>query len=192
MQRSIIVVMMVASCAGPRAPRTRPEDMTAREHREAADAHDQIARQAPFVRKRDGHWWSYYWDSGAEHLRERDAHLDAAETLDARYREACDGLPIAAESSSPFEQHAIAAEVVEGGVLVRLAHDAGPADAVLAAIRCHWSWLQLAPRPGAAEDLVAIDGLVYEVALRDETVEVTVIAPDAEAAAELQRRAARL
>ena len=188
----ILPAMVAASCAVSRAPRTRPDDMTARDHRAAARAHEDVAREAPFVRKRDGRWWSYYWDSGREHLRERDAHLGAAETLEARYRVACDGLPIAAESTSPFERYAIAHENVKNGVVVRLAPEAGPTDAILAEIRCHWSWLQLEPRAGAANDLVAIDGLIYEAVMRDESLEVTVTAEDTGAAAELQRRAALL
>jgi len=166
--------------------------MTAREHREAAEVHDQIARLAPFVRRRDsGRWWSYYWDSGTEHLAERDEHLDAAETLEARHREACAGLPLAAESTSPIERHAIGVTAIEGGVIVELTPEAGPADLVLAAIRCHWSWLQLEPRLGTADDLVAIEGLAFEAVLRDETLEVTVTVEDPAAVAELQRRAAR-
>ncbi len=164
--------------------------MTAREHREAAEVHDQIARQAPFVRRRDsGRWWSYYWDSGAEHLAEREQHLDAAEVLEARHRAACDGLPLAAESTSPFERYAVAAAAIEGGVVVQLAPEAGPAEAVLAEIRCHWSWLQLEPSRGANDDLVSIEGLAFEAVQRDETLEVTVTVDDPDAVAELQRRA---
>lgn len=188
---AISIVVSVAACAGPRAAPTHPEDMTAQEHREAAGAQDELAQQAPFLRRREaGRWWAFSWDSGNEHRAARDAHLGAAETLEARYRAACKGLPIAAESVSPLERDVLETTPSDQGVVVTLSADAGPAETVLAEIRCHWSWLQLEPRVGADDDVVAIDGLVYEAVLRDEVLEVTVTAPDADALVELQRRAA--
>lgn len=188
---AISIAVAVVSCAGPEARRSRPEDMTAEEHRRAAAAQEEIAQRAPFVRRRDsGRWWSYYWDSGNEHLAERDAHLAAAETLETRYRKACGGLPIDTESTSPFERDTLAAIPTDRGVVIQLATEAGAPETVLAAIRCHWSWLQLEPRAGAANDIVAIEGLAYEVVRRDETLEITVIAVDEDSAVELRRRAA--
>lgn len=181
----------LAACARPRVTGrgTHPDQMSAEAHRAAADRHAEMARQGPYLTR--GSWapWTYSWDSGTSHVAEHDAHVAAAEVLEARYREACARLPIGAESASPIARHARSVVPVDRGVVLALDLLAGTPEELLAAIRCHRAWLALADRPGAVEDLDALDGLRYSVQFRGELLELSVTAPTPELVDELRRRA---
>jgi hypothetical protein len=187
----VMALAVTSACAGPRATGagTRPDDMTADEHRVSARRHDEIGRQGPYLRGRAWAPWTYSWDPATEHLAERDAHLAAAETLETRYRKACADVPVGAESGSPLSGRAISASPIDGGVLLLLDPAAGPPDQVLAEIRCHRAWLVLEDRPGLADDVVALDHVRYSAQVRDEAIELRVTARSKDQVEELRRRA---
>lgn len=186
-----LLLAATAACAGPRATGagTRPDDMTAEQHRTSARRHDEIGRQGPYLRGRAWAPWTYSWDPATEHLAERDAHLAAAVTLDTRYREACSDVPVGAESGSPLSGRAISATPIDGGVLLLLDPAAGPPDQVLAEIRCHRAWLVLEDRPGLVDDVVALDHVRYAAQVRDETIELRITTTSRDDLEELRRRA---
>lgn len=188
---AIVALVALAGCAGPNATRvgTQPDEMTAEQHRAAAREHGQFARQGPYLRGRAWAPWTYSWDPGTDHLVVRDAHLAAAEVLEARYREACGELPIDAESRSPLARYSLSASSIDDGVLVVVDPQAGDPAQILASIRCHRAWLVRGGRPGNVEDLVALDDLQYQVAVRDEIVELRVTASNPDDLVELRRRA---
>lgn len=202
----IVTSLAVAACGAARS-QTRPDDMTAREHRDASSRHEREGLRAPYVRGSyfnrglssygphgsswSNNWypWSYSWNSGADHLEESDDHLAAAETLEKRYRDACALVSHDAESGSPLDRFAVAAEPLPSGVRVRATREAGPPDLMLAELRCHHAWLSIELRPGSENDVSSLAGVDYRVEAAQDEVIVTLTASDPATVAELQRRA---
>lgn len=186
-----MVLAVTAACAGPRATGagTRPDDMTADEHRASARRHDEIGRQGPYLRGRAWAPWTYSWDPATEHLAERDAHVVAAETIETRYRQACADVPVDVESRSPLSGRAVSASPIDDGVLLVLDPAAGPPDQVLAEIRCHRAWLVLEDRSELSGDVVALDHVRYSAQVRDETIELRITTASSDEVEELRRRA---
>lgn len=202
--------LILAACGATQG--TRPEDMTAAEHRREARRHDREGMRAPYVRgsywgygdpswgypRGGSYWhgyypWGYYWSStwntGESHFAEAEAHEAAADVLEKRYREACSLVAPNAAHDSPIDRYVTAVTPIERGVTLRLARDAGPPDVLLAEIQCHTAWLQLAPRPESATDLAAVKGIDYGIRVDGEGITVTITASDPGAIAELRRRA---
>ena len=196
-----LATAVTASCAAN--PGTRPEDMTATEHRTEARRHDRAGAAAPYYRgsywgHRGGsyaYWghgyypWAYYWDSGAVHYTEAQQHDDAAAVLEKRYRDTCGLLDPKLAHVSPFARFVTRVEPVDNGIRVWLATEAGPPDVLLAEVQCHSAWLQLAPRVEAASDVSALAGLQYVVRAEPDAIGVTITARDPQLLSELRRRA---
>lgn len=204
--------LILAACGATSG--TRPEDMTATEHRGEARHHDREGMRAPYVR--GSHWggyygdpswgyprggsywhgyypWGYYWSStwssGESHFAEAEAHEAAADVLEKRYREACSLVAPNTAHASPIDRYVRSVTPAEGGVMLQLAREAGPPDVLLAEIQCHTAWLQLAPRPDAANDITAVKGIAYNIRADANGLTVTITAKNQTAVAELRRRA---
>lgn len=207
-------VFLIAGACGA-SQGTRPEDMTAAEHSREARRHDREGMRAPYVRgsylggyygdpswgpPRGGSYWShgYYpwsyswssgWDTGAPHFAEADQHEAAADVLEKRYRETCALVAASTASTPPLDRFVRSISPTDRGVVVRLAREAGPPDMLLAEIQCHTAWLQLEPRPEAANDITAVTGLEYTIRAEPDVITVAISASEPAAIAELRRRA---
>jgi len=205
--------LILAACGATSG--TRPEDMTAAEHRREARQHDREGMRAPYVRgsysggyygdpswghPRGGSYWShgyypwgYYWSSGwntgESHFAEAEAHEAAADVLEKRYRETCALVAANTAPIAPLDRFVRSVAPIDRGVILRLARDAGPPDVLLAEIQCHTAWLQLTPRPQAANDVTAVKGIEYNVRAEADGIVVTITATEPGAIAELRRRA---
>jgi hypothetical protein len=208
--------LIVAACGSTAG--TRPEDMTAAEHRREARRHDREGARAPYLRGSylggyygDSSWghprggsywshgyypWSYYWssrwDTGASHYAEAEEHEAAADVLEKRYRDTCALVAPNTAPIPPLDRFVRSVAPTDRGVILRLARDAGPPDMLLAEIQCHTAWLQLAPRPEAANDITAVKGIEYVVRAEADGITVTITAADPNGIAELRRRAERI
>lgn len=195
------LLAIVAACAAPSAHGTRPGDMTATEHlAQAREASLQAATPYgayPYtlgghgVHGRGSHWspWYYYWDPRAEYVALADAHRTAADELRVRYESACALVPRGAEAVSPLAAYATASETMDRGVVILLAPEAGPPEAVLARLRCRRAWLALEPRPDAADEPLLLDGAIAVAHANDAGTVVMLTVMDRAAVAELRRRA---
>ena len=212
--RMLPILAVVATAACATASGTRPEDMTAGEHRREARRHDREGMRAPYIRgaywghhgdpswgyPRGGSYWhGYYpwgyswsssWNTGESHFAEAEAHDAAADVLERRYRDACALVAPNTAHASPIDRRVRSVTTNERGVVLRLAQDAGPPDVLLAEIQCHTAWLQLEPRPEAGSDITAVKGIDYTIRADADGITVTITASDPGAIAELHRRAA--
>lgn len=210
------VAIALGACATSSG--TRPDDMTAAEHRRDARRHDRIRESAPYIRSSyfggyysDPSWghprggsywnhgfypWSYTWSSdwnaAASHATEAEEHEVAADVLEKRYRDACSLVAQDSAAQPPLDRYVRAVTPTEQGVVLRLSNDAGPPDVLLAEIRCHTAWLQLVQRPGATRDVTAVKGVEYSVRADADAISVTLTATDPTSIAELRRRAESL
>lgn len=205
LQIPIGAALILAACGTTTG--TRPEDMTAAEHRREARRHDREGMRAPYVRGAyygdayygSGYWshgfypWGYYWSSGwntgASHFTEADEHEAAAAVLEKRYRDTCALVAPNTAPTPPLDRFVRSATPADRGVTLRLAREAGPPDVLLAEIQCHTAWLQLAPRAEAANDITAVKGIEYAIRAEPDGIAVTITASDPQAVAELRRRA---
>lgn len=206
-------VLLTASACGA-SQGTRPEDMTAAEHRDEARRHDREGMRAPYVRgsylggyydpswghPRGGSYWShgYYpwsytwsssWDAGASHFAQAEQHDAAAAVLEKRYRETCALVAPNTAALPPLDRFVRAVVATDTGVLLQLSKDAGPPDVLLAEIQCHTAWLQLEPRPEAARDITAVNGISYTIKADADAITVSISASEPGAITELRRRA---
>lgn len=210
---SLSAAFVLGACATTAG--TRPDDMTASEHRREARRHDRIAQRAPYVRNNyfggyfgvsswghplgGSYWnhgfypWSYTWSPdwniGAAHTGEAEQHDVAADVLEKRYRDACSIVAADSAPQPPLDRYVRAVTPTEEGVVLRLSADAGPPDVLLAEIRCHIAWMQLASRPKTTRDLTGVAGVQYTARAEADSIVVTITANDANAIAELRRRA---
>jgi len=191
------VLVLGVACASQRSPGTRPGDMTAREHLAQAQAHGRRASTtyarsvhhgAPYYWSSAWYPWYYYWDPALDHLDLADGHAKAAATLEADYEASCLLVARGLEAISPMELYATGSAPLDNGVVVHLMAAAGPPDMLLAELRCHRAWLRLAPRPGAADNVLMLDGLLIVVHATSEVVEVMFTVGDRALVPELRRR----
>ena len=207
--RIAIALLAVGACGG--ANGIRPHDMTAAEHMQAARDHGEAASRTrdravvlgtPYHTGPRYYWghpywgqgyypWYYYWDPRLDHLRLAEAHQTAADSLRAEYEAACVTVPTASQALSPLDVYALSSDRLDDGVVVHVARDAGPPEALLAGMRCHRAWLRLEPRPQAKDSLVTVDGATVVVhAARDgDGIEVMFSIKDDAGRSELVRRA---
>lgn len=122
-------------------------------------------------------------------MQEAKEHRVAAGVLEKRYADTCALVGHDKGPFHPLDGHVRAVDQRERGVDLRLGPDAGPPDVLLAEIQCHTAWLQLAPRPEAANDVMAITDVQYAIRAEPDAVVVTITATSPEAVEELRRRA---
>lgn len=134
--------------------------------------------------------WYRAWDTAAAHERLAETHRSAAAGLQAEYDEACGSAGLSEVAVSPLQRYGVGGSPTADGVLVFLSPDAGTADQLVAAMRCHRAWMMMSEREmdDCPLDLAGIrlqvygdaSGVSVEIKLRDKAL-----------VPELQRRAAR-
>jgi hypothetical protein len=189
---------------------TRPDDMTAAEHANAAREHsEQITGRhgygvynnpypGSYTNWRAGsgsYPWYYYgsyysWDPDEEHRALAAAHRDAAEQLKLQYESACSLVPRGLEAMSPLDGFTTSTSPIEHGIVFHLSPQAGAPDVVLARLRCHRAWLRLAPNDVAADSPLLVEGVTWMTHAGANGVEVMATARDDRNRDELARRAA--
>ena len=87
--------------------------------------------------------WYRTWDTAREQRRLAEQHRSQAAQLYAQYEEACGSRPLAEVSVSPLQRYGIGGAPTSSGVMVFLSTDAGTADQLLSAMRCHRAWMML-------------------------------------------------
>lgn len=203
--RIFMALILLTACAST-PPRTQPprgyRGMHASEHMEAARQHDEAARarttwpdtQIATPGRTDqlivGSPWQWNWDSTDDHERLAALHRSAALELQAEYQESCGTRPLADVSISPLQRYGIGGTNTANGVTIYLSAAAGPAEHLMADIRCHRAWMML--QPGNMEDVcpLDLDGLQIHATGDREGITVNLTVRDPALVPELQKRAA--
>ena len=135
---------------------------------------------------RDGLWYRA-WTMARENERMMALHRDAAAQLRTDYDRACAGLSKDEIEVSPLDRHGIGALRTSDGVVVLLSPSAGPAERLVATMRCHRAWMMLTESGmgQCALDLPGLDVAAYG----DQTgISVELTVRDSSLISELQRR----
>jgi hypothetical protein len=198
-----LAIILVAACgaAPPRAQPPGSRGMRASEHLAAAEQQDELARQRttwPDTRgdatgRTDqllvGSPWRWTWDADSDHERLAQTHRAAAADIHAEYAAACGAREHADVAISPIQRYGLGGSATSDGVTLYLSPDAGPADHLLADIRCHRAWMMLGP---ADMDTCPLDlaGLTVDASGDANGITVTLRVRDRALVPELQKRAA--
>lgn len=200
--RLLVPFLVLAGSCATAHHGTRPGDMTAAEHLDNARSHSEkisgwrgTYRGVYGAHHHAGYWgpgfgwypWYYSWDPDEEHRALAAAHRDAAEQLKLQFETACAYVPRGLEAESPLDA-ASSISTIPRGVVFHVPDTAGSPDGVLATLRCHRAWLQLAPNPGATDDPLLVEGVTWMTHAGGNDVEVMATARDDRSAAELARR----
>lgn len=134
--------------------------------------------------------WHRSWDTTAEHQRAAAVHRSQAESMYAEYEEACGQRTATEVSTSPIVQYGIGGSPTADGVVVYLSTKAGPPERLMAELKCHRAWMQLAPEnmEGCPLD---ISGLQIEATGGPDAITLTLTVKDRSLIPELQKRVAR-
>jgi hypothetical protein len=197
--RTLAPILLLTACAttAPPPPQGGPRGLRASEHRDAAHRHDELARQAwrfPDVVASPGPGaptipWTRSWRPDADHDRLAAVHRGKAAELEAAFDEACGARASEEVSISPLQRYGLGGWNTSTGVIVYLRPDAGPADRLLANLRCHRAWMMLAPTDMDACPL-DLPGLQLDVRGDAEGITLALAVDDPKLVSELQRRAA--
>lgn len=205
MRTFVFSALLLAACGGgpqppPHAPGSRGPH--ASEHLAAAREHDEAAHQAstwPETRTTDGTGrvdqlligtsWDLGRDTARDQQRAAAAHRSEAQAIHAEFEEACAGRNAEQIALSPIVRHGIGGNPSADGVVLYLAPEAGPADKVLADVRCHRAWMRLAPANMEMCPL-DLDGLAFTATADENGITLTLTVRDRSLVPELQRRAA--
>ena len=204
MRSQIAAVVLVAACGASR-PATQPpgsRGMHASEHLTAAREHEDAARERSTwaeTRTTDGTGrvdqmlvgtrWQRTWDTAADQERAAAMHRSEAEAIYAAYHEACGDRGATQVSISPVVRHGLGGWATTDGVVIFLSADAGPAERLMADLKCHRAWMRLAP---ANMDSCPLDlaGLQIDARGDRDGITLTLTVRDKSLVPELQRRAA--
>jgi hypothetical protein len=189
------VLLALASCSSPSKPHVAHGSRGPRadEHVDAAHVH---ARRAAALRRwldagkpAESGLWYQAWQTAKDHERETEVHLAAAADLQATFERACAGVPASEVGTSPIGRHALAALPTHDGAVVLLSPDAGPAERLADAMRCHRAWMMLGSKLMAdcPLDLAGVDVVAYG---DHAGVSVELSIDDPTLVPELQKRAA--
>lgn len=134
--------------------------------------------------------WNRSWDTHGEQEQRAKVHRSKAAALQAAYEEACGARPLAEVSISPLKRYASSGWNTSTGVVLYLVPEAGPAERLLADLKCHRAWMMLAP---ADMDDCPLDlpGLALDAHGEGDRITVSISVRDRKLVGELQRRAAR-
>jgi hypothetical protein len=194
------VIALVVGCAGS-SPQTRSaasRGLRASDHLADAREHDEQAREnARWADTRSdstgrvdqlliGH---ARWDTTADHRRAAAHHRSSADALYAEYEQACGNLPMSKIAISPIVRYGMGGRTTTSGVVLYLSPQAGPADRLLAELKCHRAWMMLA---ATSMDDCPLDlaGLLVDAKADDEMFTLTLSVRDPALVPELQRRTA--
>lgn len=183
--------LAVAGCGGATADGTRPDDMSAEEHREAARAEEQRAEaheerrepgaaSMPRARSSSEFYPPDLYDptqvhSGHAHVHEEhaEAHRQAAQALEQFEQEQCASFPAETRSSCPLLGTVTDVEEIEGGVRVRFAEDAN-VEAITAHVRCHFAYARTQGYEGMDACPLYLEGVSIRRVEGEPAVELTV------------------
>jgi len=201
---ALVASATVAACA---TAGTRPEDMSAAEHRdhaemeraEAADAsasYDPLATRAVRVTGDPTDFFTYdveiynptltYKDAAERHQRAAEEHAAAAEALESFEDAQCRQLPPQVRVECPLLGQVRAAHDVADGVEVTLAEGV-PKEAFMAHVQCHLAFSHTAGHEGMDACPLFLHGVE---ATEGEGQVVRFTVDDADAVPELRRRMA--
>lgn len=197
-------ILMLAACAAPPSHNPTPvlgsRGLRADDHLDAAAQHARRAeelRRWPDTRRAAGAFddaptglWYRAWDTAREQEQLATGHRASAAHLQAAFDEACAGVPAADIQVSPFQQYGVGGTQTEHGVIVFLGPTAGPADKLLARMRCHRAWMMLGESNMSTcpLDLAQLEIRAYG---NETGVSVEITTKNDRLVPELQRRAAR-
>jgi hypothetical protein len=199
--RLIAIATLLISCATTPHPEPKggPRGLRASEHLDAAHAHDAMAREretwpdtrpaAPGDLRPVAMPWYRSWDTAGEHDRLAAVHRAKAAEIHAEYDEACRDLPASDAQISPLEVYGLGGWNTITGVILYLAPEAGPADRLLARMKCHRAAMMQAP--SSMEDCpLDLPGIAVDARGEEGGITVSIVIRDPDLVAELQRRAA--
>jgi hypothetical protein len=192
----------LAACSpAPIEPPQRPgsRGLRADQHLDAAREHERRAQElarwpetraggAGVVDDRASGLWYRRWDTAREEERMAASHRASAAQIHADYEATCGPAPRADATTSILRRFGLGGTSTPDGVVVYLDPQAGSAEQVLRALRCHRAWMMLATT-GMDDCPLDLSGLrvVAHGDLRGVSVELTVTDP--RLVSELQRRA---
>lgn len=204
MRIHLISTLVLAACASPKPAPQPPgsRGLHASEHLAAARMHEEAARQKsmwPETRTTDGTGrvdqplvgtsWHRQWDTAGDQLRAAAAHRSEAQAIYEEYEEACGERLVKDVAVSPIVRYGVGGTAIPEGVVIYLDPEAGPADRLMADLRCHRAWMRLAP---AGMELCPLDlaGLQIDASGTPEGITLTLTVRDPKLIPELQKRAA--
>ncbi|MEQ8727467.1 MAG: hypothetical protein RLO52_19425 [Sandaracinaceae bacterium] len=201
----LLAALLLAACGG--APGTHPDDMSATDHRAAADSHDEESERhgeqydpdALELRDRtaaSGDVYDFVQDvynptsvhlaAAGEHADVAEQHRRAAEALEAFEAEQCGSFPPDTRALCPLLGQLAGAENTDGGVRLQFRADVN-AEAVHAHVECHVAFARTHGRDGMDHCPMYVPGVRVE---RDEAG-ATLLLTDDEASIPLVRRRAQ-
>lgn len=200
-----LTVAIAASCGGAE-PGTRPDDMSAEEHRSAADSHEQQAAEhreeydPDAERVRPGSAAGGDFDYGVDvynptqaHLQSAEAHRDIAEqhraaaaALEQYEDEQCGRFPPETRAQCPLLGHVVSVEDIDGGARIRFADDVN-VEAARAHVGCHVAFARTEGREGMDQCPMYVEGARAETDGPEGTVDL--VTDDEGQVDELRQRA---
>lgn len=198
--RLAIATLLVGCATTPMTePKGGPRGLRANEHLDVAHQHDAMAREretwpdtrpaAPGDLRPVAIPWYRSWDTAGEHDRIADAHRARAAEIHAQYDEACRDISASEAQISPLEAYGIGGWNTTTGVIMYLAPEAGPADQLMARMKCHRAAMMMAPS-GMEDCPLDLPGIALDARGEEGGVTVSIVIRDPALVAELQRRAA--
>jgi hypothetical protein len=195
-----IAILLIGCATTPRPePKGGPRGLRASEHLDAARDHDQMARERAIwpdsrpaalgdLRPASAPWYRS-WDTAGEHGRLAEIHRAQAAEIHAQYDEACRDLPASDAQVSPLEVYGIGGWNTTTGVILYLSPDAGPADRLIARMKCHRAAMRLAPS-NMADCPLDLPDIALDARGDEGGITVSIVVRTPELISELQRRAA--
>ncbi len=195
-----LAVLVVPGCA---TPGTRPDDMSADEHRAAAaheegesehhaDQYDPDAEVGQAIRAGEYEFAETYYNPTENHQRSAERHkthaaehLAAAKALEGFEQAECASFPPKTRAVCPILGNVVASQPTPSGATLTLAKDVNVAAAA-AHVRCHLAYARTKGHKGMPGCPLYLKGVQSKT--NGNTIDLTI--SDAEQVKELQRRAA--
>jgi hypothetical protein len=198
--RAFAAVLLALSACASSHPSVRggPRGLHVDDHLRAAREHEEAAARAtrwPDVRSAGpgGAYmpWTRSWDAGDEHERLAAIHRGEASALLTAYTDACGNRTLNQVAISPLMRYSLGGWNTSTGVILYLSADAGPADRLLADLRCHRAWMMLT-ETGMDDCPLDLPGITLDAHGEGENAVITVAITiaDPQLVGELQRRTA--
>jgi len=193
-----LLVALCACASGHPSARGGPRGLHVDEHLTAAREHEEAAARVtrwPDVRSAGPGAayvpWTRSWDAGGEHARLAAIHRGEAAAMLTAYSEACGDRPLNQVAISPLTRYGLGGWNTSTGVILYLSADAGPADRLLADLRCHRAWMMLT-ESGMDDCPLDLPGIALDAHGEGENALITVAITVADPllVEELHRRAA--
>jgi hypothetical protein len=203
MQRIALLASLVACSQSVPPKPTSPASRGLRADQHLDAARDHARRAEELARWPDRHndvatydapnsgLWYRAWDQAKDERRISDVHQGAAAQLQAEYDAACAQVADDAIRISPLARFGRGGMPTSDGVVVFLSSDAGPADRLLASLRCHRAWMMLSQNTGMEACPLDLPGLRIEVHGDPTGISVELHVRDEKLVPEVQQRAAR-